>query len=73
MTKHPGEALVEVLHMGAVVFFGVAAAFQKVGLVDRVSHRCKQVRLESVGLGVVVTMTNPVAVLLPPRLVNLNI
>ena len=55
-TKHPGEALVKVLHVGAVGFSGVGMDFQKVGLGDSAPRRCNRVRLESVGFGVVVTV-----------------
>ena len=62
VTKHPGEALVKFLRLGAVGFSGVAAAFQKVGFSDSASHRCNQFHLEPVRLGGVVTMANLVDV-----------
>ena len=34
VSKHPDEMLVVVLCVGTVVFYGVATAFQKVGLGD---------------------------------------
>ena len=68
VTKHPGYALFEFLRVGAVEFPGVTKAFLKVGLGDSAPRHCKQVRLESVVLGGVVTVTIPVAV----RLKDIN-
>ena len=62
MTKHRGEALVGILCVGSVGFLGVTEAFQKVGLGDSAPYRCKQVRLKSVVLRVVVTLMNLVAI-----------
>ena len=38
--KHPGEALVEVLHVGSVGFSGVPTVSKKVGLGDSAPCRC---------------------------------
>ena len=43
-------------------FSGVATAFQKLGIGNRKPRRCNQVCLESVELGGVVTVTNPMAI-----------
>ena len=48
--------------MVTVSFFGVASAFQKVGLGNSIPRCCNRFRLESVWLVEVVTGTNPVAV-----------
>ena len=60
--KHPGQMLVKVLHSETMGFYGIAEAFQKVGLDDSMPRRCNQVCLKSVGSGGLVTVTNPVAV-----------
>ena len=62
VTKHPDEALVEVLQVGAVGFSGVAAAFQKVCLGNSAPRLYNRFRLALVGSGRVVTVTNPVDV-----------
>ena len=62
VTKHPGEALVEVVHVEAVGFPRFTTAFQKVGIGDSTPRKCNRFRLESVGLGGVVTVLNPMAV-----------
>ena len=48
--------------METVVFYGVVVTFQKLGIDDSIPRCCNQVRLDSVGLGGVLTITNPVAV-----------
>ena len=64
MTKHPDVALVEVLHVGSVVFSGVTMAFQKVGLGNSAPRLYNRFRLTLVGSGRVVTVTNLVDVYL---------
>ena len=62
VAKHPSEALVEVFRVESMGFYGVTTAFQKLGLGDSISRRCNRVCLESVELGGVVTVTNPMAI-----------
>ena len=59
MAKYPGQKLSKFFHVGTVVFSGVKAAFQKVGIGNSMLLRCNQVLLKSVGLGGVMTVTNP--------------